>query len=65
MRVDVDEARRDEAALRLDLLGPRTIEGTDRGDLAADDGYIGLAERCARAVGEPATPDGRDRSDEP
>ena len=45
MGVDVDEARRDEPALGVDLLAPRAASRADGGDPAAGDGDIGVEGR--------------------
>ena len=50
VRVDVDEARRDEGAVGVDLLPPAAVDGPDLGDHAVGDGDVGRASRGARAV---------------
>ena len=52
MGVDVDEARRDQLAARVDLLGALAVELADGGDLAVLDRDIGLDQRAAPAVGD-------------
>ena len=55
--VDVDEARRDQQALGVDLLGALARHLADRGDLAVLDRDVGLARAAARAVGHRAAAD--------
>ena len=42
MRVDVDEARRDQAALGVDLAAAPALDPADGGDAVAVDGDVGL-----------------------
>ena len=50
VRVDVDEARRDERAVGVDLVAGRAVDRADLGDDAVGDGDVGRAGRRARAV---------------
>ena len=54
MGVDVDEARRDQQALGVDLLGGAAGHLADGGDLAVLHGDVGLVQRSAGAVGQSA-----------
>jgi hypothetical protein len=55
--VDVDEARRDQQALGVDLFGAFPRNSANRRDLAVLDRDIGLARAIARAVGHRAATD--------
>ena len=50
VRVDVDEARRDQQPPGVDLLAPGAGDAADRGDAARLHGDVGLARLAARAV---------------
>ena len=52
--VDVDEARRDEFAAGVDLVGARAGELADRGNAAVADGDVAFAQVVAQAIGERA-----------
>ena len=52
--VDVDEARRDQQALGVDLLGGAAGHLADGGDLAVLHGDVGLVQGSAGAVGQSA-----------
>src|SRR5262249_55438581 len=55
MRVDVDEARRDELAGRVDHLARGTIIATDAGDAVPNHCDVGLEPGTAAAVDHEAT----------
>ena len=48
--VDIDEARRDQQPLGVDLLAASSSDHTDGGDLAVLDGDVRFARAGARAV---------------
>ncbi len=56
VRVDVDEARRDELAARIDLLAARTRDLPDARNLAVGDGDIGRENGASFAVCDGAAP---------
>ena len=55
--VDVDEARRDQLAARVDLLGALGDVSADRGDLAVGDGEVGFVGIAAGAIDDGAVAD--------
>ena len=57
MGVDVDEARRNQFALGVDLFLAFAGDLADFGDAAAGDGDIGLVEVAALAIGNVAAAD--------
>ena len=57
VRMDVDEARRDQQALGVDLLGAAAGDLADGGDLAVLHRDIGFVQRRAGAVGHRAAAD--------
>ncbi len=59
MRVRVDEAGRDDAAIGVDHFRCAVPDLADLGDLASGDGNVGLTPRRAGAVDDGAVPDQR------
>src|SRR5947199_8934010 len=54
MRVDVDEAGRDDTTLRVDLGAPSTRNGADRGDPRSGNGYVSFERLAAGPVDDEA-----------
>ena len=57
MRMDIDEARRDQQSARIDFAAPAANIAADRRDEFAVDRYIGNAPRRTRAVDDRAVAD--------
>ena len=57
MRVDVDEAGRDDRPVRVDLPCPALVDGADRGDHPVGDRDVAGSSRCAGAVDQGAVAD--------